>query len=128
MIQVVVVCGRVCRSPGAMIARVSQATSGAALNSSSAAPACCAATTFSGTQSRDCVPENVVAAQHAGAADDELSAAPLVACETRAIMAPGDRQTRPHTTTTWIIMPHRIIFDGLNLALEEGDRRRNLCA
>ena len=32
----------------------------------------------------------------------------------------ADRQIRPHTTTTRTIMPDRIIFDGLNLALEEG--------
>jgi len=35
-------------------------------------------------------------------------------------MALADRQFRPHTATTWIIMSHRIIYDGLNLALEEG--------
>jgi len=37
-------------------------------------------------------------------------------------MALADRDIRPHTTTSpaRIKMPHRIIFDGLNLALEEG--------
>ena len=35
-------------------------------------------------------------------------------------MALVHQKIRPHATTTWIIMPLRIIYDGLNLALEEG--------
>jgi len=35
-------------------------------------------------------------------------------------MVLADRRFRPHATSTWIIMPQHIIYDGLNLALEEG--------